>query len=477
MILDELDRLESKEDVLNIFKVIRYLTSFDKVFTITGLDINKLPKGIELEYTHKIFNSKYIIPKTTRRELLTFITEEGSKQQLDFIDKEEFKAILNTNIRNIDLCLIDFIKNYREAKSILNDTYLFCNSLKENPRFKDNWNEFINFELILVLNILKCVNLEFYQKLMNLEENIKVLIINNLESVEIEKLFKKFSEEIKSAQNKNEESVLNQFLKTQKIFNIFKNKKFIITNLDQQIYVYTHQNIYEYMFTENEYKDFIEVEGKIEHKINKLDEITIQKNTQQSDKDKFIILLIKRLYYETNIPNIEKVIKEIFKNIELMYFTNNIIHNILESNFKLNIIEELFKFYLNNIDRENKDLIENLIYKVFNFDQKYVLIKLLFKYLKNSDYQYDLKKLFMENIFLDESTEKLKELIILINSIFEQDYNTFFKDKEIYRINLNTGENSFSLEDISGQRIKEIINANVEPQKELKNNKKNKIKK
>lgn len=62
-------------------------------------------------------------------------------------------------------------------------------------------------------------------KLMNLEENIKVLIINNLESVEIEKLFKKFSEEIKSAQNKNEESVLNQFLKTQKIFNIFKNKK------------------------------------------------------------------------------------------------------------------------------------------------------------------------------------------------------------------------------------------------------------
>ena len=373
--------------------------------------------------------------------------------------------------------MIDFIKNYREAKSILNDTYLFCNSLKENPRFKDNWNEFINFELILVLNILKCVNLEFYQKLMNLEENIKVLIINNLESVEIEKLFKKFSEEIKSAQNKNEESVLNQFLKTQKIFNIFKNKKFIITNLDQQIYVYTHQNIYEYMFTENEYKDFIEVEGKIEHKINKLDEITIQKNTQQSDKDKFIILLIKRLYYETNIPNIEKVIKEIFKNIELMYFTNNIIHNILESNFKLNIIEELFKFYLNNIDRENKDLIENLIYKVFNFDQKYVLIKLLFKYLKNSDYQYDLKKLFMENIFLDESTEKLKELIILINSIFEQDYNTFFKDKEIYRINLNTGENSFSLEDISGQRIKEIINANVEPQKELKNNKKNKIKK
>lgn len=39
LILDEVDRLDSKDEILNVFKTIRYLTSFDSVFTITALDM------------------------------------------------------------------------------------------------------------------------------------------------------------------------------------------------------------------------------------------------------------------------------------------------------------------------------------------------------------------------------------------------------------------------------------------------------
>ena len=68
--LDEIDRLDSKDDILNIFKVIRYLASFDKVFTITAIDIEKVGEKVGLDYTHKIFNSKYTIPITTKSEII-----------------------------------------------------------------------------------------------------------------------------------------------------------------------------------------------------------------------------------------------------------------------------------------------------------------------------------------------------------------------------------------------------------------------
>jgi Cdc6-like AAA superfamily ATPase len=78
--LDEIDRLDSKDDILNIFKVIRYLASFDKVFTITAIDIEKVGEKVGLDYTHKIFNSKYTIPITTKSEIHDFLKVDISKK-------------------------------------------------------------------------------------------------------------------------------------------------------------------------------------------------------------------------------------------------------------------------------------------------------------------------------------------------------------------------------------------------------------
>src|SRR5690606_34159616 len=85
--LDEIDRLDS-DDILNIFKVIRYLASFDKVFTITAIDIEKVGEKVGLDYTHKIFNSKYTIPIATRSEIHDFLKVEISKKLSSFITKE-----------------------------------------------------------------------------------------------------------------------------------------------------------------------------------------------------------------------------------------------------------------------------------------------------------------------------------------------------------------------------------------------------
>lgn len=68
------DRLDSKDDILNIFKVIRYLASFDKVFTITAIDIEKVGEKVTTWIILiKIFNSKYTIPITTKSEIHDFL--------------------------------------------------------------------------------------------------------------------------------------------------------------------------------------------------------------------------------------------------------------------------------------------------------------------------------------------------------------------------------------------------------------------
>lgn len=499
LILDELDRLESKEDVLSIFKVIRYLTSFDKVFTITGLDINKLPKDIELDYTHKIFNSKYVIPKTTRTELLNFLREEGeklltfsikeeSKQKKGFVSKEEFNKILNTNIDNINLCLIDFIKTYREAKSILNDTYMICNSLKEHSNLKDNWDKYISFEFILVLNILKSVNLEFYLKFMNEEEKIQLSIINGYrtnksdQEKRIEESLKKLGNNNKPTLNENEKNKLNKFLEYGNIFYIFSYLNYVVTNFSQELYIYTHQNIYDYMFTEDEYKKFVEDTNAIKEKIKSLNNIQISHHYKPNDnnlEDNFIILLIQRLHDEPDRDNRSKIIETIFKE-DSKEHQLAILSQLIELNNSFDVMEELFKFILKDL-KDLKD--ENIKWHINGFiiniisKNKNVLMKPLFNIIKGTSYEKSFIDNFLKLKYISETKEKLLELVIFINIILEEDYSTFFKDEEIYSIYLRTGGNSFSSKDVSGKELKKIINENTELQEEFKKHKESKLEK
>ena len=92
------------DDILNIFKVIRYLASFDKVFTITAIDIEKVGEKVGLDYTHKIFNSKYTIPITTKSEIHDFLKVEISKKLSSFIE-EDFEKLYQL-IKGTDIIVI-----------------------------------------------------------------------------------------------------------------------------------------------------------------------------------------------------------------------------------------------------------------------------------------------------------------------------------------------------------------------------------
>jgi len=173
--LDEIDRLDSKDDILNIFKVIRYLASFDKVFTITAIDIEKVGEKVGLDYTHKIFNSKYTIPITTKSEIHDFLKVDISKKLSSFITKENnFEKLLRIKVK--DKILIDYINTYREIKNCYNDTYILCQSLENGNK---NWNKYIDFEFIFILNLIKSLNFDFYIKIMK-DKTLTNLVLGEL---------------------------------------------------------------------------------------------------------------------------------------------------------------------------------------------------------------------------------------------------------------------------------------------------------
>ncbi|WP_418180777.1 P-loop NTPase fold protein [Aliarcobacter lanthieri] len=465
LMLDELDRLESKEDVLNIFKIIRYLTSFDKVFTITGVDMNNLPKkGITLDYTHKIFNSKYVIPKITRSELLTFIIKKGSEQQSDFISPEEFRNILNTNISSINLCLIDFITTYREAKSILNDTYMFCNSLRDNPSFKEDWKKFLNFKLVLVLSILKSINLEFYLKFMNLEDDIKIKIMMYNT---IKKNDKKLNNNISSI-DKITQDEIDEFLKYKKLFYIFDIFDNRIETLDEPLYIYIHHNIYPYNFTEKDYEDFLNNDSSIDNKFKFLNSI-IENGISNKFyyKNRFSILLIKRIYEEQDQAKRKKLIQKIFKNHHEVNL-NDVMIPFLINSYNLNITKELFEYGLKELNQEDLIKLNNLMHLIINIDDSGNLSKYFYNLNNNSKKKYNLKCTFL-NIkrFKLKEDEDLLKSIKSIYIYFDEEHNTFFEDELDYLV-FNYKQND-EFEYLKGKKIKEKINNKTEIKEKINN--------
>lgn len=462
LILDELDRLESKEDVLNIFKIIRYLTSFDKIFTITGIDINKLAKGIELDYTHKIFNSKYVIPKATRTELLTFLREKGSEQQSDFIEKEKFNNILNTNIGNGDLCLIDFIKTYREVKSILNDTYMLCNSLNDNSKFKDNWNKFIDYEFILVLNILKSVNLELYLKFMNENERMQLLIMNSQKPGQFDEQLARYNtNEEKPTLSEDESNKINKFLEYKHI-NIIIDLKYKMKNLSQNLYVYSHQNIYDFMFTEVDYQNYLNNPNLIKDKLIDLESIS----KSFEDKNQFIIFLIERIYKEKNQGNREKLFKGIFQNISKIQF-RIVFGNFLEKIYDINITKELLDFAKEKLDPKENYYFSHFIGKLVNIDENGDLIKSIYNFSQNEIEKDYLKNAFLKNeYFFINVDESFLEVLKKIFNYFGEKYETFFEDKKEYSITSlikDTGNTKqYTTVETRGIEIKDYINNQTE---------------
>ena len=453
--LDEIDRLDSKDDILNIFKVIRYLASFDKVFTITAIDIEKVGEKVGLDYTHKIFNSKYTIPITTKSEIHDFLKVEISKKLSSFITKENnFEKLLRIKVK--DKILIDYINTYREIKNCYNDTYILCQSLENGNK---NWNKYIDFEFIFILNLIKSLNFDFYIKIMK-DKTLTNLVLGEL-------FYKKItsSSNYSDTKKKDEEVYKKNIQDYEEFGEIIELYTILLRNrnLEQSFYVYEHYKIYDYMFTELEYKEFLEDTNKAKEKFNKL-------SYEPEEQKSFIIFLISHIYGHEKIEKVQSILKTIkgliISNDEYLNLIYRLLENFDDRGISREVIEYMFKIYFESLEldtkEDNKTLIENInenISKITNTKLKFDLYKIAYNYFKTKDLQSDFKvSLCNSQNLIELNSSDFSQFIKLIVYLGEKP-DSFFEDKQQYMLWTNYDDASSMMTHFgySGKEIKDII--------------------
>ena len=453
--LDEIDRLDSKDDILNIFKVIRYLASFDKVFTITAIDIEKVGEKVGLDYTHKIFNSKYTIPITTKNEIHDFLKVEISKKLSSFITKENFEKLLRIKVK--DKILIDYINTYREIKNCYNDTYILCQSLENGNK---NWNKYIDFEFIFILNLIKSLNFDFYIKIMK-DKTLTNLVLGEL-------FYKKItsSSNYSDTKEKDEKVYIENIKDYEKFGEIIELYTILLRNrnLEQSFYVYEHYKIYDYMFTELEYKEFLEDTTKAKEKFNKL-------SYNAEEQKSFIIFLISHIYVDEKIENVQSILKTIKELIasddEFLKLVYRLLENFDDRGISRQVIEYMFKIYFESLELDTKEdsriLIENInenISKITNTKLKFDLYKIAYNYFKTKDLQSDFKvSLCNSQNLIELNSSDFSQFIKLIEYLGEKP-DSFFEDKQQYMLwtNYDDASSMMTHYEYSGKEIKDIIN-------------------
>ena len=453
--LDEIDRLDSKDDILNIFKVIRYLASFDKVFTITAIDIEKVGEKVGLDYTHKIFNSKYTIPIATRSEIHDFLKVEISKKLSSFITKENFEKLLRIKVK--DKILIDYINTYREIKNCYNDTYILCQSLENGNK---NWNKYIDFEFIFILNLIKSLNFDFYIKIMK-DKTLTNLVLGEL-------FYKKItsSSNYSDTKEKDEKVYIENIKDYEKFGEIIELYTVLLRNrnLEQSFYVYEHYKIYDYMFTELEYKEFLEDTNKAKEKFNIL-------SYNAEEQKSFIIFLISHIYGDEKIENVQSILKTIKELIasddEFLKLVYRLLENFDDRGISRQVIEYMFKIYFESLEldtkEDNKTLIDSIninISNISNTKLKFDLYKIAYDYFKTKDLQSDFKvSLCNSQNLIELNSSDFSQFIKLIEHLGEKQ-DSFFEDKQQYMLwtNYDDASSMMTHYEYSGKEIKDIIN-------------------
>lgn len=453
--LDEIDRLDSKDDILNIFKVIRYLASFDKVFTITAIDIEKVGEKVGLDYTHKIFNSKYTIPITTKSEIHDFLKVEISKKLSSFITKKNFEKLLRIKVK--DKILIDYINTYREIKNCYNDTYILCQSLENGNK---NWNKYIDFEFIFILNLIKSLNFDFYIKIMK-DKTLTNLVLGEL-------FYKKItsSSNYSDTKEKDEKVYIENIKDYEKFGEIIELYTVLLRNrnLEQSFYVYEHYKIYDYMFTELEYKEFLEDTNKAKEKFNKL-------SYEPEEQKSFIIFLISHIYGDEKIENVQSILKTIkgliISNDEYLNLIYRLLENFDDRGISRQVIEYMFKIYFESLEldtkEDNKTLIDSIninISNISNTKLKFDLYKIAYGYFKTKDLQSDFKvSLCNSQNLIELNSSDFSQFIKLIEYLGEKP-DSFFEDKQQYMLwtNYDDASSMMTHYEYSGKEIKDIIN-------------------
>jgi hypothetical protein len=454
--IDEVDRLDNKNDILDIFKVVRYLTSFDNVFTITAIDIEQLEHKLDnIEYIHKIFNLKYILPNHTKSELAKFLKDDIYNGLEIFVNKDDFEKLIDCKEQNKRQTILSVFNNYREIKNSFNDTYLMFQTLKsQNPE----WNQYIRWEFIFILSIIKSTNFNLYLKIMK-NDNL-VTIFDNLRKKDDmkAKLLEKdtsFKDIFENLQQDFDKSVFIPLSILDKLLSY--NRR----NFEQYLYIYKHYKVYDFLITNEEYQEIIKNVNTINDKINnihikeektefllRLIEMISRDTTSQSDILEKIIELIQKnddiefkkiIEKIVNLNLVTKRNKSIFEN--LINTNQNISFELIDKvldkfskilirkNMNINVIVSLIKQYLNNNNNETiqKESLSLLKYIDIEFQDKIgcVLRKMFYNYYKDSEYSDDMIRWLLKSLYSKKLNELFKILKIDIDDII-QDENTYY---------------------------------------------------
>lgn len=268
IMIDEVDRLHEKQEILNIFKVIRYTASFDNVFVITALDLEQVEKKLtdDIEYIHKIFNIKHHIPKATKNEFLKYYKEVVFEKSKDIIAPQKFENLLTSQDLRAQVSLLDLLPTFRVLKNSFNDSFFLISSLQSTH--KEEWQSYITFEFVFIMNFLKASSYKDYHYLVpqnNIEEIFQLLKQNK-------------SDKLKEKNLEKETLLLLHFL-LQSSHEIF---------FELYLEIYKNYAILEYNISNTKYLSLVEVPTEIEKQLEKL--------YIKEDRTKYILDLIYHIY-------------------------------------------------------------------------------------------------------------------------------------------------------------------------------------
>jgi len=440
VMVDEIDRIHEKEEVLNIFKVIRYSTSFDNVFMITALDLEQIQtilKDKEIEYIHKIFNFKYHLPKPDKNEFMEFYKETIIPKFKNIVDSQQFEKFLTKENYN-SISIIEIIPTYRVIKSSFNDSYIFVKSLG------DSWQSYISFEFIYIVNLIKAISYNEYNYL--IVENNLLKIVGYIKEHKFDELEKEpISENIVE---------LVKFLVPQDILNelyleIFKNgaiSEYNISEKDYKSFV-TNDNLIDKKLDSFHFKDYQTKflinfiyyikndNAKQQRMLRKLIQIVVQNYKKIDYEDVFKTIIKEYLMNEKNKDLFISILKDNNFNLTFMEL---VFENEKFFSFRLinrNIVTEYLKIYLTHLKKQkvkNKELIKNLntifnnlkIKNIEYEDKKYAndIRMIIFNTLKD-DYKIEVQQFILNSLYFEEIDNFIKYNNLTIDDLISDEIN------------------------------------------------------
>lgn len=395
IMIDEVDRLHEKNEILNIFKIIRYTASFDNVFVITAIDLEQIEKILkdDIEYIHKIFNIKHHIPSSSKNELAKYYKEIVFEKLKDFILPEEFeKLLLSQNIR-AQASLLDLTPTFRVLKNGFNDTYSFVSSLQTTH--EEDWKSYITFEFIFIMNILKASSYKDFHYLISQ---------NNIDEV-LQILKEKKIDELKD-KSLEEKSITLLYFLLKSSHEIF---------FEPYLEIYKNYAILEYNISKKNYFSLVDNPENIEAKLKMLH--------IKEDKTKYLLDLIYYVYEdEANQYKMLKVVLELLAKYSELLESREVLELLVLRNSGVSTLvnsqnQELFLvlFPVQDLGYEFISLVfdnQKLMYFGKQIDYEVVLF-LFEKYLES---------LHCKNIDDKELEEKLKELFLRNLTLANIDY-------------------------------------------------------